>query len=53
MSFDGSSSAEHGIGQKLKTELKGYSSTVEYKLMQALKAAIDPDGRMITCDLPL
>jgi len=46
VSYDGSFSAEHGIGQKRTTELERYKSPVEYKLMQALKSAIDPDGRM-------
>jgi FAD/FMN-containing dehydrogenase len=44
--FDGSFSAEHGIGQKRTEELERYKSPVEYKLMQTLKKALDPEGRM-------
>jgi FAD/FMN-containing dehydrogenase len=44
--FEGSFSAEHGIGQKRTEELERYKSPVEYKLMQTLKNALDPDGRM-------
>lgn len=44
--FDGSFSAEHGIGQKRIEELERYKSPVEYRLMQALKQTLDPDGRM-------
>jgi FAD/FMN-containing dehydrogenase len=44
--FDGSFSAEHGIGQKRVDELQRYKSPVEYKLMQALKKTLDPEGRM-------
>lgn len=44
--FDGSFSAEHGIGQKRMDELQRYKSPVEYKLMQALKTTLDPEGRM-------
>ncbi len=44
--FDGSFSAEHGIGQKRVEELERYKSPVEYRLMQALKQTLDPDGRM-------
>lgn len=46
MEFDGSFSAEHGIGQKRLDELQRYKSPVEYRLMQTLKTALDPDGRM-------
>lgn len=46
MEFGGSFSAEHGIGQKRLDELQRYKSPVEYRLMQALKTSLDPDGRM-------
>jgi len=46
MEFDGSFSAEHGIGQKRLDELQRYKSPVEYRLMQGLKRMLDPDGRM-------
>ncbi len=44
--FDGSFSAEHGIGQKRIDELQRYKSPVEYRLMQGLKQMLDPEGRM-------
>lgn len=44
--YDGSFSAEHGIGQKRLDELQRYKSPVEYRLMQTLKSALDPEGRM-------
>lgn len=46
MEFDGSFSAEHGIGQKRIDELQRYKSPVEYRLMQGLKQMLDPEGRM-------
>lgn len=46
MEFDGSFSAEHGIGQKRLDELQRYKSPVEYRLMQGLKQMLDPEGRM-------
>ncbi|MDO4682722.1 MAG: FAD-binding oxidoreductase [Lautropia sp.] len=42
----GAISAEHGIGVLRRTELGRYKSEVELKMMQAIKAALDPDGRM-------
>jgi len=45
-SFDGSFSAEHGIGQQKKAYMPIYRSEVELGLMRKLKAAIDPDNLM-------
>ncbi|MCP5154555.1 MAG: FAD-binding oxidoreductase [Ectothiorhodospiraceae bacterium] len=46
MAFDGSFSAEHGIGIAKRAELARYRTEVELDLMRALKAAIDPRGIM-------
>ncbi|MDR5833598.1 FAD-binding oxidoreductase [Caballeronia sp. LZ034LL] len=42
----GSISAEHGLGQLKAEEAMHYKSPVEVRLMQALKAALDPDNLM-------
>ncbi|AVZ78699.1 hydroxyacid dehydrogenase [Zoogloeaceae bacteirum Par-f-2] len=42
----GSISAEHGIGQLKRDELRRYKSDVELDLMRTIKAAIDPKGLM-------
>jgi FAD/FMN-containing dehydrogenase len=42
----GSFSAEHGIGQSKREELKRYKSPVELELMRSLKSAYDPHGLM-------
>jgi len=42
VSIGGSFSAEHGIGQLKRDDLKRYKSEVELDLMRALKKAIDP-----------
>ena len=44
--FDGSISAEHGIGQSKVLELQHYASPVKLALLAKLKAAIDPRGIM-------
>jgi FAD/FMN-containing dehydrogenase len=40
----GSISAEHGIGQMKRSELRRYKSEIEIELMQRIKAAFDPRG---------
>jgi len=40
----GSFSAEHGIGQMKRGELRRYKSAVEIELMQRIKRALDPDA---------
>ncbi len=40
----GSISAEHGIGQMKRDELRRYKSGVELDLMRAIKTALDPKG---------
>ena len=42
----GSISAEHGIGQLKREELRHYKSPVELGLMRAIKQAFDPRGLM-------
>lgn len=42
----GTFSAEHGVGQLKVDELKHYKSSVELRLMRAIKAALDPLGLM-------
>ncbi|MEE8444090.1 MAG: FAD-binding oxidoreductase, partial [Alphaproteobacteria bacterium] len=42
----GSISAEHGIGQLKRDELKRYKSEIELDLMRRLKEALDPAGIM-------
>jgi FAD/FMN-containing dehydrogenase len=44
--FDGSISAEHGIGALKREELPRYKSEVELNTMRAIKAALDPLGIM-------
>jgi FAD/FMN-containing dehydrogenase len=42
----GSISAEHGLGQLKRDEIRRYKSPLELELMQKLKAALDPHGLM-------
>jgi FAD/FMN-containing dehydrogenase len=42
----GSISAEHGLGQLKVNEAMHYKSPVEVRLMQTIKAALDPDNLM-------
>ena len=42
----GSISAEHGIGQLKRAELRRYKSPVELELMERIKTALDPKGLM-------
>ncbi|SFU61786.1 FAD-binding oxidoreductase [Pseudoduganella namucuonensis] len=44
--FDGSISAEHGIGALKRDELLRYKSPLEMNLMRAIKDALDPLGIM-------
>jgi len=44
MSFNGSISAEHGIGQLKVKELPRYKSEIEMSLMRTIKRALDPKG---------
>jgi FAD/FMN-containing dehydrogenase len=42
----GSISAEHGLGQLRREEIRRYKPAVELDLMRRLKAALDPRGLM-------
>lgn len=42
--FNGSISAEHGIGQLKREQLRDYLGATELRLMRTLKDALDPDG---------
>ncbi|OGA44415.1 MAG: hydroxyacid dehydrogenase [Betaproteobacteria bacterium RIFCSPLOWO2_12_FULL_63_13] len=44
--FNGSISAEHGLGQLRREEIRRYKSALELDLMRKLKAALDPLGIM-------
>jgi len=44
--FDGSVSAEHGIGQAKRDDLARYKSAIELDLMRTLKRALDPQNLM-------
>jgi FAD/FMN-containing dehydrogenase len=44
--FNGSISAEHGVGTLRRDELKRYKSNIEMDLMNAIKRAIDPNQIM-------
>jgi FAD/FMN-containing dehydrogenase len=41
--YEGSISAEHGVGQLRRDELRRYKSPVEMDLMLAIKRALDPN----------
>jgi FAD/FMN-containing dehydrogenase len=45
-SFNGSISAEHGIGQAKRELLRRFRSETEFSLMQAVKRALDPGNIM-------
>jgi len=42
----GSISAEHGLGQLKREEIRRYKGALELELMRTLKAALDPQGLM-------
>ncbi len=44
--YDGSISAEHGLGVLRKAEARRYKSSIEWELMRAIKNAFDPKGLM-------
>ena len=44
--FNGSISAEHGLGQLKREEIKRYKSAIELGVMRQIKAALDPRGIM-------
>ena len=44
--FDGSISAEHGLGQLKREEVRRHKDPLELELMRALKRTFDPKGLM-------
>nr|MCH9780586.1 hydroxyacid dehydrogenase [Alphaproteobacteria bacterium] len=44
--FDGTISAEHGIGQKKRDILPAYKAAANLALMRTIKQAIDPSNTM-------
>ncbi|MEP4652871.1 MAG: FAD-binding oxidoreductase [Ilumatobacter sp.] len=44
--FDGTISAEHGLGRELRDRIVGQKSEVELDLMRSIKHALDPDDRL-------
>ena len=44
--FDGSISAEHGLGQLKREEILRYKSALEIDLMRRIKSSLDPNGIM-------
>ena len=44
--FDGSISAEHGLGKLKREEITRYKSALELDMMRRVKAALDPSGIM-------
>ena len=44
--FNGSFSAEHGIGRKLTSEMERLVDPVRLNLLQQVKSAFDPEGLM-------
>jgi len=44
--FRGSISAEHGLGQSKRDEIRRYKSPLELELMRKIKSALDPHGIM-------
>src|SRR5438067_1220606 len=44
--LDGSISAEHGLGQLKREEIRAHKAAIELELMRTLKQALDPRGLM-------
>jgi FAD/FMN-containing dehydrogenase len=44
--YQGSISAEHGLGQLRREEARRYKPAIEFELMERIKAALDPKGIM-------
>jgi FAD/FMN-containing dehydrogenase len=44
--FRGSISAEHGLGQSKRDEIRRYKSSLELELMRRIKGVVDPHGIM-------
>jgi FAD/FMN-containing dehydrogenase len=46
VALSGSISAEHGIGAARRADLQRYKQPLALDMMRAVKAALDPEGRM-------
>lgn len=44
--FDGTISAEHGVGQEMRQRLVGQKPSIELELARTIKAVLDPHGLM-------
>jgi len=44
--FDGTISAEHGLGRELRDRIAGQKPEVELELMRRVKRALDPEGTL-------
>jgi FAD/FMN-containing dehydrogenase len=44
MQYDGSFSAEHGVGRLKTADLKRYANPTKLTMMRAIKSALDPNG---------
>ena len=42
----GTLSAEHGIGRELRARIVGQKPAIEWEMMRAVKASLDPRGVM-------
>lgn len=45
-SMGGTISAEHGVGQELRSRVAAQKPAIEWELMRAIKTALDPDDRL-------
>ena len=45
-SFDGSISAEHGVGRSKRGEIRRHKSEIEMDIMERIKIAVDPNSLM-------
>lgn len=46
MAFDGSISAERGLGQAKRDAVRRYKASLELELIRSVKQALDPAGLM-------
>jgi D-lactate dehydrogenase (cytochrome) len=42
--WNGSISAEHGVGQDKQAEMKQLKDPIAYEMMKSIKATLDPDN---------
>lgn len=46
IALGGTLSAEHGVGQEIRTRIEAQKSDLEWELMRRVKDALDPEGLM-------